>query len=139
MPNPSTIRTQVKRFKETVSVNNKKVNRRCHVLTEKKKTLDEIGERNRTEITVSVWEQRQYADPLVGKPASQGRERQPSIAARGIWEALYLYQYLCTLIKTIIKYILRFICMLRNVYFVEGSCLFTVLAAVYKVCRPIQI
>ena len=41
--NPSTIRRQAKRFKETGSIKNKKVSRRCHVLTEE--TLDEIGER----------------------------------------------------------------------------------------------
>ena len=43
VPNPSTIRRQAKRFKETGSVNNRKVKRRRHVLTEE--TLDEIGER----------------------------------------------------------------------------------------------
>ena len=43
MPNPSTIRKQAKRFNETGSVKNRKVHRRCHVLTEE--TLDEIGER----------------------------------------------------------------------------------------------
>ena len=43
VPNPSTIRRQAKRFKETGSVKNRKVNRRCHVLTEE--ILDEIGER----------------------------------------------------------------------------------------------
>ena len=43
MPNPSTIRRQAKRFKETGSVKNRKVNRRRHVL--KKETLGEIGER----------------------------------------------------------------------------------------------
>ena len=90
MPNPSTIRRQAKRFKEIGSVKNRKVNRRRHVLTEE--TLDEIGQRNWTEIRVSVWEQRQYADPLVGKPTSQGRERQPSLAARSIWEALYIWK-----------------------------------------------
>ena len=90
VPNPSTIRRQAKRFKETGSVKNRKVNHRRHVLTEE--TLDETGERNWTEITVSVWEQRQYADPLVGKPASQGREREPSVAARSIWEALHYGQ-----------------------------------------------
>ena len=37
---------------------------------------------------MSVWEERQYVEPLVGKPDSQGRERQPSVAARSIWEAL---------------------------------------------------
>ena len=79
VPNSSTIRTQAKRFKETGSVKNRNVNRRRHVLTEE--TLDEIGEINWTEITVSVWEQRQYVDPLVGKSASQSRERQSSIAA----------------------------------------------------------
>ena len=42
MPNPSTIRRQAKRLKETGSVKNRKVNRH-HVLTEE--TLDEIGER----------------------------------------------------------------------------------------------
>ena len=42
-PNPSTIRRQAKRFKETGSIKNRKVNRRRHVLTED--TLDEIGER----------------------------------------------------------------------------------------------
>ena len=41
--NPSTIRRQVKRFKEIGSVKNRKVNRRRHVLTEE--TLDEIDER----------------------------------------------------------------------------------------------
>ena len=43
VPNPSTIRRQAKRFKETGSVKNRKVNRRRHVRTEE--TLDEIGER----------------------------------------------------------------------------------------------
>ena len=43
MPNPSTITRQAKRFKETGSVRNRKVNRRLHVLTEE--TLDEICER----------------------------------------------------------------------------------------------
>ena len=43
MPNPSTIRRQAKRFKETGFVKNRKANRRRHVLTEE--TLDEIGER----------------------------------------------------------------------------------------------
>ena len=43
VPNPSIIRRQAKRFKETGSVKNRKVNRRRHVLTEE--TLDEIGER----------------------------------------------------------------------------------------------
>ena len=43
MPNPSTIRRQAKRFKETGSLNNRKVNRRRHVLTEE--ILDETGER----------------------------------------------------------------------------------------------
>ena len=43
VPNPSTIRRQAKRFKETGSVKNRKVNRRRHVLRED--TLDEIGER----------------------------------------------------------------------------------------------
>ena len=39
VPNPSTIRRSAKRFKETGSVKNRKVNRRRHVLTE------ETGER----------------------------------------------------------------------------------------------
>ena len=43
MVNPSKIRRQAKRFKETDSVKNRKVNRRRHALTEE--TLDEIGER----------------------------------------------------------------------------------------------
>ena len=38
---------------------------------------------------MSVWEQHQYADPLVGRPGSQGRERQPSVATCSLWEALY--------------------------------------------------
>ena len=38
---------------------------------------------------MSVWEQRQYDATLDGRPASQGRERRPSVAARSIWEALY--------------------------------------------------
>ena len=43
MPNPSTIRREAKRFKETGSIKNRKVNRRLHVLTEE--TLGEIGKR----------------------------------------------------------------------------------------------
>ena len=43
VPNSSTIRRQAKRFKETGSVKNRKVNPRCHVFTEE--TLGEIGER----------------------------------------------------------------------------------------------
>ena len=43
VPNPSTIRRQARRLKETGSVKNRKVNRRRHVLREE--TLDEIGER----------------------------------------------------------------------------------------------
>ena len=43
VPNPSTIRRHAKRFKETGSIKNRKVNCRRHVLTEK--TIDEIGER----------------------------------------------------------------------------------------------
>ena len=43
---------------------------------------------NRTENRVSVWEQRQYDAPLAGRQTSQDRERQPSVAARSIWEAL---------------------------------------------------
>ena len=45
MPNHSTIRRQAKISKKRVSVKNRKVNRRLHVLTEE--TLDEIGERLR--------------------------------------------------------------------------------------------
>ena len=43
MPNPSTIRRQAKRFKETGCVKNRNVNRRRHVL--KEETLGDIGER----------------------------------------------------------------------------------------------
>ena len=43
MPNPSTIRSQAKQFKETGSVKNRKVNRRYYLHTEE--TLDEIGDR----------------------------------------------------------------------------------------------
>ena len=43
VPNPSAIRRQAKRFKETGSIKNRKVNSRRHVLTEE--TLDEIGKR----------------------------------------------------------------------------------------------
>ena len=43
VPNPSTIRRQAKRFKETGYVKNRKVNRRRQVLAEE--TLDEIGDR----------------------------------------------------------------------------------------------
>ena len=43
VPNPSTIRIQAKRYKETGSVRNRNVNRRRHVLIAE--TLDEIGER----------------------------------------------------------------------------------------------
>ena len=38
---------------------------------------------------VSVWEQRQYDSLLVGRQASQGCERQQSVAVHSIWEALY--------------------------------------------------
>ena len=44
VPNQSTIRRQAKRVKEIGSVNNRKVNRTRHFLTDE--TLDEIGERN---------------------------------------------------------------------------------------------
>ena len=37
---------------------------------------------------VNVWEQRQYDAQLAGRRVIQGRERQPSVAARIIWEAL---------------------------------------------------
>ena len=90
VPNPSTITRQAKIFKETGSVKDRKVNRRRHVLTEE--TLDEIDERNWTEITVCVWEQRQYGNPLVRRPGSQCRERQPSVATHSIWEALYYFK-----------------------------------------------
>ena len=43
VPNPSTVRRQAKRFKETRCVKNRNVNPRRHVL--KEETLDEIGER----------------------------------------------------------------------------------------------
>ena len=43
VPNPSTIRRQAKRLKEKGSVKNRKVNRRCHVLTEER--WDESSER----------------------------------------------------------------------------------------------
>ena len=43
VPNPSTIGRQAKRFQETGSVMNRKVNRRRHVLTEE--TLVAIGEK----------------------------------------------------------------------------------------------
>ena len=43
VPNPSTIRRQAKRFKETGSIKNRNINRRRHVL--KEETLDDIGER----------------------------------------------------------------------------------------------
>ena len=39
---------------------------------------------------MSVWEQRQYDAPLDGRQASQGCERQPSVAVRSIWEDLYM-------------------------------------------------
>ena len=44
VPNPSTIRRQAKRFKETGYVKNRKVNRQRKVLTVQE-TLDEIGDR----------------------------------------------------------------------------------------------
>ena len=43
VPNSNTVRIQAKRFKETGSVKNRKMNRRRHALTEE--TLDEIDER----------------------------------------------------------------------------------------------
>ena len=45
VPNPSTIRRQANRFKETGSVKNRKVDHRRHVLTEETLLVDEIGER----------------------------------------------------------------------------------------------
>ena len=42
---------------------------------------------------VSVWEQPQYADPVVGRLASQDRKRQQSVAAGSIWKALYMTQF----------------------------------------------
>ena len=42
MPNPSTIRREAKRFKETDSIKNRNVNCRRHGL--KEETLDDIGE-----------------------------------------------------------------------------------------------
>ena len=39
---------------------------------------------------MTVWEQRQYDAPLGGWQASQGRERQPCVAARSILEAPYI-------------------------------------------------
>ena len=44
VPNPSTISGLARRFKETGSVKNRKVNRRSHVI--KEETLDEICERD---------------------------------------------------------------------------------------------
>ena len=44
---------------------------------------------NWAEITVCVWEQLKYDAPLAGRQASQGREQQPSVAARSIWMTLY--------------------------------------------------
>ena len=44
-------------------------------------------------LTVSVWEQRQYDTPLAGRQAIQGRERQPYVAARSIWEAAFCKKY----------------------------------------------
>ena len=48
---------------------------------------------NWTEMKVSVWEQRQYDVPLGGRKANQGRERQPYVAARSIWEDLYVEHF----------------------------------------------
>ena len=39
----------------------------------------------------------QYNAPLAGQQASQGRERQPSVAIRNIWEALYMAEF-CVLL-----------------------------------------
>ena len=90
VPNPSTIRRQAKRFKETGSIKNINVNRRRHVLTEE--TLDEIGERNWTEITERVFGSSisMQTSLSASRPASQGCERQPPVATHSIWEALYL-------------------------------------------------
>ena len=43
---------------------------------------------NWTEITVSVWKQRQYDTLLASGQGSQGREQQLSVAAHNIFEAL---------------------------------------------------
>ena len=93
VPNPSTIRRQAKRFKGTGSVKNRKVSRRRHVLTEE--TLDEIGERNWTEITEWVFRSSVSMRTRLsaGRPPNQGRERQPTVAAHSIWEDLYNCQY----------------------------------------------
>ena len=88
VPNPSTIRRQAKRFKGTDSVKNRKVNHRQSFSYRRSIRWDwreKLNWNNR----VSVWEQLQYADPLVGRPGSQGRKRQPSLATRSILEALY--------------------------------------------------
>ena len=53
VPNPSTIRRQANRFKEICFLKNIKVNSQRHVLTEE--TLDDIVERNWTEITEWVF------------------------------------------------------------------------------------
>ena len=56
---------------------------------------------NWTEITVSVWEQRQYDAPLVGRQASQDRERQQSVAAHSVWEVLYVCSELTMLLFSV--------------------------------------
>ena len=99
VPNPSTIMRQAERFKEMGPVKNRKVNRRRHVLTEE--TLDEFGEKNWTEITEWV-----FADPQGCRPI-QGRERQPSVATRSIWEALYIPR--CKVCKKSFMIIIRII------------------------------
>ena len=78
VPNPSTIRRQVKRFKETGPSKNKKVNRRRHVLTEE--TLDEIGERNNWKGSVCFG-----AAPVCGpvwRPAGQPRTWATAVCSR---------------------------------------------------------
>ena len=50
-----------------------------------------LGKQKKTSSLELSW--RQCVDPLVGKQGSQGHERQPSVAAHNIWEALYMKEY----------------------------------------------
>ena len=54
---------------------------------------------------MSVWEQRQYADLLVGQPGSQGHEREPSVAARSTWEAMSIREDLSATYEAVSLYI----------------------------------
>ena len=61
---------------------------------------------------MSVSEQHQYDAPLVGWHARQGQERQPSVAARTIWEALHIVKF-----WYVLSVVHHFVVILYDLYF----------------------